>query len=81
MGAPTATAAANAARAIVSRTTFSSAVNILPELTIEQNLGTRLQDDEITNELKSAKPYSQIPGPKELPLIGNSWRFAPIIGE
>lgn len=28
-----------------------------------------------------AKSYSEIPGPKELPLIGNSWRFAPIIGK
>lgn len=27
------------------------------------------------------KPYSQIPGPKELPFIGNAWRFAPIIGK
>lgn len=30
---------------------------------------------------QEAKPYMQIPGPKELPIIGNSWRFAPIIGE
>ncbi|CAO1299220.1 unnamed protein product [Diamesa tonsa] len=28
-----------------------------------------------------AKPYTEIPGPKELPIIGNSWRFAPIIGQ
>lgn len=27
------------------------------------------------------KPYSAIPGPKELPFIGNAWRFAPIIGK
>lgn len=27
------------------------------------------------------KEYSEIPGPKELPLIGNAWRFAPIIGK
>lgn len=27
------------------------------------------------------KPYSEVPGPKELPLIGNAWRFAPFIGE
>lgn len=30
---------------------------------------------------EECKPYSEIPGPRELPLIGNSWRFAPIIGE
>ncbi|XP_060529813.1 probable cytochrome P450 49a1 [Cylas formicarius] len=27
------------------------------------------------------KPYSDIPGPKELPIIGNAWRFAPLIGQ
>ncbi|XP_025830323.1 probable cytochrome P450 49a1 [Agrilus planipennis] len=26
------------------------------------------------------RPYSEIPGPKQLPIIGNSWRFAPVIG-
>lgn len=26
------------------------------------------------------KPYSEVPGPKELPLVGNAWRFAPFIG-
>ncbi|KAK4877763.1 hypothetical protein RN001_010269 [Aquatica leii] len=27
------------------------------------------------------KPYSEIPGPKKLPIIGNTWRFAPVIGQ
>lgn len=27
------------------------------------------------------KEYSEIPGPKEMPIIGNSWRFAPLIGK
>lgn len=27
------------------------------------------------------KEYNEIPGPKELPLIGNAWRFAPFIGK
>lgn len=26
-------------------------------------------------------PYEFIPGPKPLPLVGNSWRFLPYIGE
>ena len=30
---------------------------------------------------KFAKSFHEIPGPKELPGIGNSWRFAPIIGK
>lgn len=28
-----------------------------------------------------AKPFEDIPGPKPLPIIGNFWRFLPIIGE
>lgn len=26
------------------------------------------------------KGYEQMPGPKAVPLIGNSWRFLPVIG-
>jgi len=29
----------------------------------------------------AVRPYSEVPGPYPLPLIGNSWRFAPLIGE
>ncbi|XP_066249042.1 probable cytochrome P450 49a1 [Euwallacea similis] len=29
----------------------------------------------------ATRPYSSIPGPKRLPILGNSWRFAPIIGQ
>ncbi|XP_046395351.1 probable cytochrome P450 301a1, mitochondrial [Ischnura elegans] len=29
----------------------------------------------------AARPYDEIPGPKPLPLLGNSWRFFPLIGE
>lgn len=36
--------------------------------------------DAIHNEDVSAKPYSEMPGPQPLPLLGNSWRFLPIIG-
>lgn len=65
---------------LATRTTFSSAINILPN----ELVGTHLKEENVTataiNET-AIKPYSSIPGPKELPLIGNSWRFAPIIGK
>ncbi|XP_077292376.1 putative cytochrome P450 301a1, mitochondrial [Arctopsyche grandis] len=32
-------------------------------------------------EWNNAKPFSQIPGPVPLPIIGNTWRFLPKIGE
>lgn len=32
-------------------------------------------------ELQEAKPYSEVPGPKPLPLLGNTWRLLPIIGQ
>lgn len=28
-----------------------------------------------------AKEYSELPGPKSLPLLGNNWRFLSYIGE
>lgn len=78
-----------AATSLAKRTTFSSAINILPnELTPSATRETittpqnRIIQDEIKNiDVSSAKPYSSVPGPKELPFIGNSWRFAPIIGK
>jgi hypothetical protein len=27
------------------------------------------------------KKFSEVPGPRELPMIGNSFRFLPLIGE
>jgi hypothetical protein len=29
----------------------------------------------------SVKPYSEVPGPPQLPVVGNSWRFLPYIGK
>jgi len=35
---------------------------------------------DVTNNLITAKPYSQVPGPTPWPIIGNTWRMLPIIG-
>jgi hypothetical protein len=32
------------------------------------------------DEFATARPYSEVPGPTPLPLIGNTWRLLPIIG-
>ncbi|KAF4531646.1 hypothetical protein B566_EDAN006577 [Ephemera danica] len=34
----------------------------------------------LQQESPSPKPYSEVPGPKPLPIIGNTWRFLPVIG-
>lgn len=55
---------------------YSTALGIFPEYYEEQVM----QKEEIKSEANTVKDYSEIPGPKGLPIIGNSWRFAPIIG-
>ncbi|KAK9685542.1 Cytochrome P450 [Popillia japonica] len=50
---------------------YSTAVGILEE-TYQSDAG---------ESISGVKPYSSVPGPKCLPIIGNSWRFAPIIGQ
>ncbi|KAL1502174.1 hypothetical protein ABEB36_007357 [Hypothenemus hampei] len=55
---------------------YSTTLELFPkEVYHEQNINTTMVNEEIV------KPYTAIPGPKELPLIGNAWRFAPIIGQ
>ncbi|XP_068143718.1 probable cytochrome P450 301a1, mitochondrial [Drosophila tropicalis] len=34
-----------------------------------------------TREWQNALPYNEIPGPKPLPILGNTWRLMPIIGQ
>ncbi|KAL7293767.1 hypothetical protein TKK_0012830 [Trichogramma kaykai] len=34
-----------------------------------------------TSEFQSAKPYEEIPGPKPIPILGNTWRVMPVIGQ
>nr|UUB32621.1 cytochrome P450 CYP49A1 [Dendroctonus rhizophagus] len=54
---------------------YSTAFEFYPESYQHTDLGAPSRTDQ------AVKPYEAIPGPKELPLIGNAWRFAPIIGQ
>ncbi|GLV43367.1 Cytochrome P450 301a1 [Carabus blaptoides fortunei] len=41
---------------------------------------SQIEKDEKPAGWDSAKPYSQVPGPKPVPILGNLWRFLPVIG-
>lgn len=32
-------------------------------------------------EWNNAKPFTDMPGPKPSPIVGNTWRFLPFIGK
>lgn len=74
-----------ATNALVKRTTFSSAINIFPNEVTNGKAATTseniIESDNAAKHSAQIRPYSEVPGPKGLPLIGNSWRFAPLIGE
>lgn len=59
-------------RAYSSDRPYSTALGILPEYYDAPTINEQVVD--------SVRPYSEIPGPKGLPFVGNSWRFAPLIG-
>ncbi|XP_018570997.1 probable cytochrome P450 49a1 [Anoplophora glabripennis] len=56
--------------------TYSTAIAVTPEMYDENVFERKIEPVECI-----PKEYSEIPGPKEWPLIGNAWRFAPIIGQ
>ncbi|KAL9699090.1 hypothetical protein quinque_002531 [Culex quinquefasciatus] len=71
------------ANSLLKRSAFSSAINVLPnEVAATPAATATLADPQQLAELGGhVRPYTEVPGPKELPLIGNSWRFAPLIGQ
>lgn len=71
------------ANSLLKRSAFSSAINVLPnEVAATPAAAATLADPQQLAELGGhVRPYTEVPGPKELPLIGNSWRFAPLIGQ
>ncbi|XP_052861749.1 probable cytochrome P450 49a1 [Anopheles cruzii] len=73
------------ANSLLKRSAFSSALNVEPAVleptTIQQQLRQPVPTAVSGQYPHHARPYIDVPGPKGLPLIGNSWRFAPIIGQ
>ncbi|XP_055325966.1 probable cytochrome P450 49a1, partial [Sitodiplosis mosellana] len=69
-----------ATNSLVKRTAFSSAINIFPNEVPTSTTPEIVAENESTKNAQ-IRPYSEVPGPKGLPLIGNSWRFAPLIGQ
>ncbi|XP_076380700.1 putative cytochrome P450 301a1, mitochondrial isoform X3 [Megalopta genalis] len=42
-----------------------------------ETLATEIEEQDLTR----CRPYTEIPGPKPIPLLGNTWRFIPFIGD
>lgn len=40
-----------------------------------------LENPAIDEEFANAKPYNEVPGPKPIPILGNTWRLLPVIGK
>lgn len=65
----------------LKRAPFSTAaVQIPAELSSTSDRFKNPQIDSKEIDDAHIKPYSEVPGPKGLPFIGNSWRFAPVVG-
>ncbi|XP_069679419.1 probable cytochrome P450 301a1, mitochondrial [Periplaneta americana] len=46
----------------------------------DSTMATLQQEEVEETEWERARPYSEVPGPKPLPFVGNTWRFVPFIG-
>ncbi|EDW09287.1 probable cytochrome P450 301a1, mitochondrial isoform X1 [Drosophila mojavensis] len=68
----------NSAAAAEAATSAGTAA-VCPHLDLEQEpAAPRIH---ATAEWQNALPYNEIPGPKPIPILGNTWRLMPIIGQ
>ncbi|XP_034937560.1 probable cytochrome P450 49a1 [Chelonus insularis] len=50
------------------------------EIKFDRNASTLVENIN-EEQLECVRPYKEIPGPKPLPLLGNTWRFIPYVGD
>ncbi|CAB3359762.1 Hypothetical predicted protein [Cloeon dipterum] len=61
----------NAICSVSSVVRFRSHISVAPDEALE----------DIISRSSTVRPYSEVPGPRPLPLIGNTWRVLPYIGQ
>ncbi|XP_034107978.1 probable cytochrome P450 301a1, mitochondrial [Drosophila sulfurigaster albostrigata] len=70
----------NSATATAEATAAATADAVCPHLGLEQEAAATPRIH-ATAEWQNALSYQEIPGPKPLPILGNTWRLMPIIGQ
>lgn len=55
--------------------------NLFRNANLRNNRSTSIASESCIDQFENAKPYSDIPGPKAYPLLGNTWRMLPYIGQ
>lgn len=59
---------------VVSKKCATSAQSVNATASCPHLIGLGAEVGSESGNFMSAKPYSEVPGPKALPLLGNSWR-------
>lgn len=64
---------------LVSNKLYSQVISVLPSVNPLNDNQVEERNADVNN-WNNAIPYSDVPGPKPIPILGNSWRFIPYIG-
>ncbi|XP_018568722.1 probable cytochrome P450 301a1, mitochondrial [Anoplophora glabripennis] len=64
---------------------MSNKIDKLSKIFTRSRSHTVLTESEIlqphSENLERVKPYSEVPGPRPIPVLGNTWRLLPIVGQ